>query len=211
MSHDHEATRQVEISEESQRRLRTAAIHLFAERGYRETSVRDIADAAGISRGSITWHFGSKAGLLEAIVKETIGALVASLEELDDATTLESWLELYRYIVVDSGEVRLFPMLLLESIGPRSEIRDAYVNFHQRMRDFITRRIAIAQQRGNIDDSIDAADLAAMMWATLVGAHLQWRLDPTMDLDVIIRTLIRLVRSKYAPADVAPPLPQPAP
>jgi TetR/AcrR family acrAB operon transcriptional repressor len=211
MSHDHEATRQVEISEESQRRLRTAAIHLFAERGYRETSVRDIADAAGISRGSITWHFGSKAGLLEAIVKETIGALVASLEELDDATTLESWLELYRYIVVDSGEVRLFPMLLLEAIGPRSEIRDAYVDFHQRMRDFITRRIAIAQQRGNIDDSIDAADLAAMMWATLVGAHLQWRLDPTMDLNVVIRTLIRLFRSKYAPPDVAPPLPQTAP
>jgi AcrR family transcriptional regulator len=38
-------TRQEEMSAESQRRLLDAAVQLFAERGYRETSLQDIGEA----------------------------------------------------------------------------------------------------------------------------------------------------------------------
>lgn len=44
-------------------RLRDAAIRLFAERGVAGASVRDIADAAGVTAGLITHYFGSKEGL----------------------------------------------------------------------------------------------------------------------------------------------------
>ena len=62
-------SRKREQSELSRERLIEAATRLFAERGYRDASVQAIGEAAGISRGSIFWHFGSKEGLLWAVVQ----------------------------------------------------------------------------------------------------------------------------------------------
>jgi AcrR family transcriptional regulator len=47
-------------------RIREAAIALFAEKGITATSIRDIAQAAGVSSGLLRHHFGSKEGLRDA-------------------------------------------------------------------------------------------------------------------------------------------------
>ena len=47
-------------------RIRDAALHLFAERGIDGASIRDIANAAGVSGGLVRHHFGSKEGLRDA-------------------------------------------------------------------------------------------------------------------------------------------------
>ncbi|MFT8396325.1 TetR/AcrR family transcriptional regulator [Propionibacterium sp.] len=47
-----------------------AATHLFATRGVSTTSVDDIATSAGIAKGSVYYNFGSKAGLVEALMDE---------------------------------------------------------------------------------------------------------------------------------------------
>jgi AcrR family transcriptional regulator len=47
-------------------RIRDAAITLFAERGIGPATIRDIAQAAGVSSGLVRHHFGSKEGLRRA-------------------------------------------------------------------------------------------------------------------------------------------------
>ena len=47
-------------------RIRDAAIDLFAERGIAAATIRDIAQAAGVSSGLVRHHFGSKEGLRQA-------------------------------------------------------------------------------------------------------------------------------------------------
>ncbi len=47
-----------------------AATALVAARGVTSTSIDDIADQAGIAKGSIYYNFGSKAGLVEAVLSE---------------------------------------------------------------------------------------------------------------------------------------------
>ena len=47
-------------------RIRDAAIDLFAERGIAAATIRDIAQAAGVSSGLVRHHFGSKDGLRQA-------------------------------------------------------------------------------------------------------------------------------------------------
>jgi TetR/AcrR family transcriptional regulator, regulator of cefoperazone and chloramphenicol sensitivity len=63
-------------------RIRDAAIRLFAERGIDGTTVRDIAQKAGVSPGLLRHHFGSKEALREACDAYALDRLVKIKEEL---------------------------------------------------------------------------------------------------------------------------------
>lgn len=56
-------------------RIREAAVSLFGQRGFRATTVRQIAEAAGVSPGLVIHHFGSKDGLHRACDEWMIGQL----------------------------------------------------------------------------------------------------------------------------------------
>ncbi|WP_198670590.1 TetR family transcriptional regulator [Oceanicella sp. SM1341] len=46
-----------------------AAYSLFAEKGFEQTSLEAIAEAAGVTRGAIYWYFANKAAILDAILE----------------------------------------------------------------------------------------------------------------------------------------------
>ncbi|SMF07684.1 TetR/AcrR family transcriptional regulator [Pseudobacteriovorax antillogorgiicola] len=52
-------------------KLKAAAISLFAEKGFHETSVRDIARQAGVNPSLINYHFGGKEDLYRSILEES--------------------------------------------------------------------------------------------------------------------------------------------
>ncbi|AII06472.1 TetR family transcriptional regulator [Rhodococcus wratislaviensis] len=71
------------------------AATLFAERGLRATTVRDIADAAGILSGSLYHHFDSKESMVDEILRGFLDDLFGKYREivasgLDSRATLEA-------------------------------------------------------------------------------------------------------------------------
>ena len=54
--------------------LLSAALRVFARRGYREAGVDEIAAEAGYSKGALYWHFSGKEELLMALIDERIDA-----------------------------------------------------------------------------------------------------------------------------------------
>jgi len=54
--------------------LETAA-RLFAHKGYGSTSLREITAAAGVNLSSVNYHFGSKAGLIQAVYQQQLDTL----------------------------------------------------------------------------------------------------------------------------------------
>ena len=70
--------------------LRIAA-GLFAEKGFKNTTVRDIADASGIQSGSLYHHFDSKESMVDEILSSFQAELFGSYDEIltstDDART----------------------------------------------------------------------------------------------------------------------------
>ena len=66
----------------SRARIRDAAIRLFAERGVNGTSVRDIAQRAGVSSGLLRHHFGSKEALRAACDDYVLDRIVKIKESL---------------------------------------------------------------------------------------------------------------------------------
>jgi AcrR family transcriptional regulator len=72
-AHDPEATREALIA---------AATDLFAEHGFDGVRVEQIAEASGVNKALINYHFGGKAGLYKAILKVTFGGVTLGIEEL---------------------------------------------------------------------------------------------------------------------------------
>ena len=68
--------RQRRSSDEVRRCILDAAASLFAELGFDGTTTRQIASAAGVAEPLVFRHFGSKAGLLEAVIVEPLSAFV---------------------------------------------------------------------------------------------------------------------------------------
>src|SRR4051794_2019487 len=58
-----------------------AALNLFATRGYDAAGIQEIVDAAGISKPTLYHYFGSKRGLLTALLDETSTGLLADLRD----------------------------------------------------------------------------------------------------------------------------------
>ncbi|MGX2998105.1 TetR/AcrR family transcriptional regulator [Streptomyces sp. JNUCC 64] len=61
-------------------RLLAAATRLFADRGYDRTSVQDIVEAAGVTKGALYHYFGSKEDLLQEIYARTLRLMQERLD-----------------------------------------------------------------------------------------------------------------------------------
>jgi AcrR family transcriptional regulator len=64
------------------RRIFDEAIRLFGENGFEGTSIQSIADAVGIRKPSLLYHFSSKVALREAVIRELITRWTAELPQV---------------------------------------------------------------------------------------------------------------------------------
>ncbi|PZM50707.1 hypothetical protein DKP91_18155 [Enterococcus faecium] len=64
-----------------------AAEMLFARQGHEATSMRQITALAGVNLAAVNYHFGSKEGLVQAVLKRRLGAL--NQERLNQLEQLE--------------------------------------------------------------------------------------------------------------------------
>ncbi len=68
--------------ERTRLRIQRVALELFVQKGVRETTVRDIAAAAGLAEGALYRHFPSKEALAESLFTENYEALTADLDRI---------------------------------------------------------------------------------------------------------------------------------
>lgn len=80
---------------EARARLLHAALRLFAEKGFANTSTRELATAAGVNIAAISYYFGDKAGLYRAAYTEPMGGSCGEVITFDPTqVTLEPALRL---------------------------------------------------------------------------------------------------------------------
>ena len=70
------------VQEERRRQILQAAVSAFARKGYHACRVSDIAKEAGVAYGLVYHYYGSKEALLDAIFKETWGAMIATISSV---------------------------------------------------------------------------------------------------------------------------------
>jgi TetR/AcrR family transcriptional regulator, cholesterol catabolism regulator len=104
----------LETSGPTAKRLVDAAIELFSSKGFKGTSIRDIAKETGLTTSAIYHNFGTKGGLLAAIEEQTIEPMMKELRsvyavELPPADRLALLVRTHlTYIATHKKESRIF-------------------------------------------------------------------------------------------------------
>lgn len=118
------------LAEESKSRIIDAAAALFARNGFDRTSLADVGEAAGVSRGLPTYFFGTKERLYTAVterLREQVGELVRSAVAGSHSRTIDEVLRrsvpaFIDYLAAHPQIVRLLQWEFLHAPGtPRQE------------------------------------------------------------------------------------------
>lgn len=182
---------QAERTALSDQRMFEAAISLINERGTQKTTLKEIGELAGYSRGLANYRFGSKDGLMQELfvrfdsrwkehlgsyVKDHtgIGAILAAAEALRD------------FLKLESDYMRAMYILWYESLGHESEIRNKLADHHDVYRKDATNWVRQGISRGEIDPQINAEQFAVQYCAFIFGLVYQWLVNSgALDLDAI--------------------------
>lgn len=177
------ATRRAQTSSESRRLLISAATELFAEQGFRKTTVADVADRAGISRGSIPWHFGNKDGLLEAVIEQMSTAWPQQAEP--PAGGASASLDRIKTFIQEPS-ARLLITLVAEAVEPGSPVHGFYADLHRSLRKWVANWTLDAP----LPPNVSREEYVAVLTGAIIGVHLEWRVAPDdIDLDQAFETL----------------------
>lgn len=175
---------QAERRAESERSLLESAATLMSEQGYGATTLEQIGQRAGYSRGLVTQRFGSKEGLVTALVEVLHrGFARATFENPDHHQTgraaILSVVDYYMaHIADDLAPVRAYFVLMSESIGVIPEIRSAFVAANRQFHAHLRQKALDGQKDGSIPADIDAGKLATTLMSLATGHTLIWLVDP---------------------------------
>jgi len=155
---------------EKQVAIMEKAEKLFAEKGFAGTSVRDIADEAGVNLAMISYYFGSKEKLLENIFRfrgENITLQLETMLQNKIMTSLEKVDQM-----IDRYVERIMDQQSFYKIMMREQIAKNYGPMHKQIRQLITKNqelirqlIEEGQMKGEFKKNIDVP----LMMAVLIG------------------------------------------
>jgi len=167
------ATRPSDPHKERQAEVLAVAADLFAEHGYISTTVRDIADAAGILSGSLYHHFDSKESMLDAILRDFIDHTLASYEAVlaQGRAPTETFEALIRASLESMGEYRSAILIyqnesrfLLDQ--PRfAYLRDSHLKFERTWTGVLRQGVADGEFRADLDPVLVYRLVRDTIWA----------------------------------------------
>jgi AcrR family transcriptional regulator len=183
--------------------LLDAALSLFAQHGYAQTRLDDVAAQAGVSKGTVYLYFSSKQDLFEAVVHAQAHPWLGAISEkqpLEDEPTekvLRDFLnwgwehflasKLYLIARVVLAESNNFPSLakayLQEVMGP----------IHRHLHSLLERGVARGEITGEVSRERVKALLAPLSWFSLWRQALLEHGEPPINEDRYIREAVDMI------------------
>ncbi|CAA0127777.1 HTH-type transcriptional repressor KstR2 [Mycolicibacterium vanbaalenii] len=171
--------------EDRKQRILQVAERLLARHGWRNTSLAQIARAAGVTPAGLLHHFESKEQLLNAVLDardadddmhaDRSGDLIAEIcrvaERFDRAPEL----------------VGTFTVLLVENIAPDAPLHDRLLTRQREAVKIVAQLIENGQRAGRYRTDFDPAIKAVEILAFINGMETAWLLDPSIPLAEVFK------------------------
>lgn len=199
----------------STRRLVQAAAELIAERGYDRTTLAAIGKRAGYSPGLVTLHFGSKEGLVWAVIETMIigywrrDSLRGSIGRASGPDYVHRLCEELRASARrDPVSQRAMFALTMEGVRPGSVFHERVRALLREQRRIVARRLRRGQEQGSVRADLDVDQMADVITSGLRGAAFYWLLDPEFDYGGTLAAFDRSIQSVLRPPAGSRPAPE---
>jgi AcrR family transcriptional regulator len=188
-------------SAEIRERLFGAALKLFAEKGFAETTVEDITNAADVGKGTFFNHFPSKDHILLAFGEMQLAKLQDAVDTARASN--EPMPHFLRSLGVRmTQEPTRNPAIvraLLQAYLSTTQVREAMIDLQSRVHALHTQMIQLGQDRGEIRSDLPAAELAHVFRQTIFGTLLIWSLYGDASLHARIEAAFHVLWSGLMP------------
>lgn len=189
---------QDERSDAARRALVGAAIEILAEEGYRRLTFSRIQEVAGLSRGLVNYHFGSKTSLVEGVIAtireryhDSMRADVTRNGHEALRGMVDTYLKRFR---ADPRPAKVMLVLGTDSIGQPGSVTAAVRETYQSFRDDLRSCIQRGVQDGSIRSDIEPGAHATVIEAVVRGIVLQYLVDPAhVDLTSVTTAALETV------------------
>ena len=179
-----------------------AAIELLNTVGIQGTTLVAIGEKSGYSRGLVTHHFGSKAGLFRAVLKRITANWTADLtRSLDGKTGIAAVVAAIdahlTHALRHPEYIRAQNILWGAALDPSSEFKPNVAEFMRIQRESVADWVRGGQEKGEVLPEINPKRVAEQYYGGLIGINSQWLVSPDFDLAAAYedfkRNLVRLL------------------
>ncbi|MGK9147154.1 TetR/AcrR family transcriptional regulator [Plantibacter flavus] len=161
------------------------ALDVISREGYSGATVRQLADAVGLSQNGLLHHFGSKDALFTQILQhydERI-AIDVDPEHSDFASDLvERILTAVDVEQASPGMTQLTLRLGNEATEPQHPAHEFFRYRNNAIRRIIVGAVDELHARGELGEEVDAENVASLVYASWDGLRTQWLYDPSIDV-----------------------------
>lgn len=193
--------------EQTKQAILAAAGQVFAEAGYRGSSLASVAERAGVTQSGLLHHFKTKEELLLGVLEQheaSDDTLLMRPLSRGGVSVLDGLAEL---LVEYSGNrvgVRLFAVLAAESTAVEHPGHEYMRRRYDKLRNRLVGALAAGIDVGEIRSDVSLEDLASALIALMDGIQLQWIYDRDVDMDDAFRLVATVLRDSLQRAPVVP-------
>jgi AcrR family transcriptional regulator len=193
-------------SVERRERLFRAALDLFARKGFAETTVEDITNAADLGKGTFFNYFPSKEHIFLAFGEMQLAKLKAAFEEMRSANVPVPVFMRSLGARMTQEPIRnpAIIRVLLKAFLADSPVRESVVDLQNRIIAIHTEIIRLGQERGEIRGDLPPDVLAHVFRQTVFGTLLIWSLYGDATLLSRIEDAFEVLWTGLAPRSVPP-------
>ena len=175
--------KQAERSALSDQRMLDAAVRLIVEKGSAGTTLKEVGELAGYSRGLASARFGNKGALsafiVRAVGEEWLAALGAAVKDKVGLGAICAALDAhYLFVTEGSDRIRAFYSLWFDSIGPDPALKQVIANVHERRQRDVEAWIRGGIRHGEVAPEVPVASIAQQFCAAVIGIVYQWLVRP---------------------------------
>lgn len=162
----------------------SVALEVVAAKGYGRATVRELAEAVGLTQAGLLHYFSSKEELFTEILRlrdeRDSGGYANTAGPAVDM--VDAYVGTIRHNAQVPGLVQLFARLSAEATDSESLAHDYFASRYATLREYIATSIRAMQQSGDLPAHVDPDAVARIFIAVSDGLQTQWLIEPNFEM-----------------------------
>ena len=179
------------MKEDARERIINESLQLFLSKGFAGSTTNELVTLAGVSKGSLYWHFKSKEDILCTILDQYQAEFIehiARIVDNSDGDFANKFKKFYKFTSEfgrDNWKLLLvFTKLLMEFAGTDTELEKRMKSLNERYSRIIEKLLEDGINDGSVKKNINKYIYAQFISSTLMGSLIQWFLTESCRSDI---------------------------